>query len=82
MSSLRHVNGISAIVGGLLVVWAVFLGIAATDALAVFQQTEDHGNSGTGCHCGEDYCGCAPPRAGCTLPVARRSRRFRAETAA
>lgn len=67
MSIFRSARTIRVVLGALLVTWVLILGLAAIDAAPVFEQTEDHGGSGAGCHCGEKLCGCAPPSAGCSL---------------
>lgn len=66
MRAFRNGRPLPTLVGVLLVAWVVLLGFAGSDALALFQQTEDHG-SGGGCHCGEKLCGCASAPAGCSL---------------
>lgn len=64
---LQTGTSLSAVLGVLLLAWVLLLGLAGTEALAQFQQTEDHGGTSGSCRCGEDLCGCARPLAGCTL---------------
>lgn len=67
MSVFRSRTSIRFALGTLLVAWVLMLGFVSIDTSALFEQTEDHGGSGGGCHCGEKLCGCAAPSAGCSL---------------